>query len=224
MRRFIPRYKIRTILLLLAIFACVLAIGDRARRIHLAAKLIDANGGDVWLGDTLYSGDGLGIQPRTRSQLIFDRTKIVAKLLCGGKTTLWICSIPDERERSVRAIEILRPEAITFEVLGDTDRTWLLNQFSDLEIVSVGTPDDDKNHPSHGVVNKLQNIHETTESVTPKEFIRSMEMAERLLAEQPELSYRLKRYKTLIGYPEHGEMGRLLDRETGRIIYLPWPK
>ena len=44
------------------------------------------------------------------------------------------------------------------------------------------------------------------------------------LAQNPKLSYRLQRYETLIGYPVQGEMGRMRDNDTGRIIYLPWPK
>jgi len=225
MRRFLPRFKIRTLLLLLALVSCVLAIGDRARRIHYAAKFIQANGGDVWLGETLYTGGGLGTRPRRTSQLIFDRAKIVSNLICGGETELWVCFIPEDREPFVQALELLRPKAINFDVLGTTDRAWLLKRFTKLELGSVCTPDHDAENPwSDEGVEMPQNIQATTESVKRREFVRSMELVERWFAENPRTAYRLERYETLIGYPDHGEMGRLLDHETGRIIYLPWPK
>ncbi len=212
-------------LLLVTIVACTLALGVSAIRIHYAAEMVEANGGNVWLGETLYTGSGFGVPKRTNAQVISDRARIMCNLLCGGKTELWVCYLPNERDEFCRSIELLDPSDITFEVLGETDRSWLLNRFPHLKPGAIHAPKQaDRNHMHTQVISEPLENQAARKEDGRQEFIESMEAFDAFLAQNPKLSYRLQRYETLIGYPVQGEMGRMRDNDTGRIIYLPWPK
>lgn len=223
--RFVPRFRIRTLMVMVAIMSCLFAVGHKARRIHCAAELIEANGGNVWLGETLYSGQRLGTQTRTPTQLLVDRTQIVVNLFRGEETDLWVCFIPEDRQSFVRTIETLRPKSISFDVLGANDRAWLLKRFAKIKIGNADRKaPEEKHHALDEVAQRTTNRGSTADMTRQDNFTRTIEMVERMLAENPRLAYRLERYEPIIGYPNHGEMSRLLDRDTGRIIYLPWPK
>jgi hypothetical protein len=222
-----PRFRIRTLLVLIAIIACVLAVANRAWRIHYSALLIEVNGGNVWLGETLYSGERRDARPRTSTQLLLDRARVVTDLIRGAETDLWVCFVPEDRKTFAQVIELLRPKSISFDVLGASDRQWLRRRFPELNIRTVqrkDNDDDDEQPLLASDVKRPSNSAASAEIARRDPFIHTLELIEQMLAEDYRLAYRLERYEPLIGYPDHGEMGRLLDRDTGRIIYLPWPK
>ena len=222
MRRLL-RYRIRT--LLLAVLACagLMAIYLHAKRIHHAARFIEAHGGDVWLGDTLYSGAGFGgVKPRTNTQQRLTQIRVIVSVLVGQETELWVTSIPEQRDEFLENIDLLNATSINFGVLGETDRTWINNRLPSLAVSADCGSDSTTDLETLPLKNPL--VESRSTPVAQDEFVNSMLAIEAILEANPQLNYRLDRYETLIGYPIQGKMGRLLDKRTGEIILLPWPK
>jgi hypothetical protein len=221
MLRRILRYRVRTLLVAVFAIACLLATGLRVRRIHFAARLVEANAGDVWMGDELYSGAAFGnVKRRTQMQQLSTQARIIGGVLLGQATKLWVTTLPDERERFIECVDTLNASEVTFDVLGETDRKWLYSRLPRLARTANSAPNTAR------TAIDTEDLPSRTESERndQEQFIRSMEAVEAMFASNPQLYYRIDRYETLIGYPVQGEMGRIRDKHTGRTIPLPWPK
>lgn len=222
MRRLL-RYRIRTLLLAVLVCAGFMAIYLRAKRIHHAARSIEALGGDVWLGDTLYSGAGFGsVKPRTDTQQRLTQVRVIGSVLVGHETELWVTSIPEQRDKFLENIDLLNATSINFGVLGETDRTWINSRLPNVAVNADCGSDSMTDLETLPLMIPLVESRPTP--VTQDDFVSSMLAIEAMLEANPQLNYRLDRYETLIGYPIQGEMGRLLDKRTGEVILLPWPK
>ncbi|MHB0961398.1 MAG: hypothetical protein ACYC0X_34360 [Pirellulaceae bacterium] len=60
---------------------------------------------------------------------------MVTEIMLGKKPDLWICYIPDDRQRFADAMAILNPQEITFGVLGPIDLAWIHPNESILRII-----------------------------------------------------------------------------------------
>lgn len=222
MRR-ILRYRIRSLLLAVLVCAGLMAIYLHGKRIHFAARSIEAHGGDVWLGDTLYSGAGFGnIKPRTVARQRFTQFCVICSILVGHETQLWIASIPEQRDEFLDNVDLLNATSINFDVVGDTDRNWINNRLPILAVNVDSGSDSQTDLETSPVENSSAESRSTP--ARQEDFVNSMLAVNSMLEANPQLYYRLDRYETLIGYPMQGEMGRLRDKQTGKIILLPWPK
>ncbi|WP_342190285.1 hypothetical protein Pla52nx_005929 [Stieleria varia] len=217
----ILRYRIRTLLVAVFMVACLLTIGMRVKRIHYAARFIEANGGDVWMDDELYSGGGFGnVKPRTQMQQRLTQVCIMGCVLLGQETKLWVTFLPNQRERFAECVHTLNASEVKFDVLGETDRNWLYSRLPRLARIANSAP-----ISATAAIDTEDSPSQTeSERIDQERFIRSIEAVEAMFASNPQLYYRLDRYETLIGYPVQGEMGRIRDKLTGRTIPIPWPK
>ncbi|MEM1070929.1 MAG: hypothetical protein AAGI63_18630 [Planctomycetota bacterium] len=209
---------------MLTVLVCAgsMACYRRGLKIHFAARTIEAGGGDVWLGDTLYSGSGFGnVEPRTSARQTFTQIRVICGLLVGRETELWVASIPENRDEFLANLELLNATTISFDVLGERDRTWINKRLPDVTVSAVCG-----SYSRMDSVTPLSDIPSVDVPSAPSsqdEFIQSMQMIGSILEANPQLYYRLDRYEPMIGYPTQGEMGRLLDKRRDEIILLPWP-
>jgi len=217
------------------IVACLLAVAVRGWHIHTAVRRIESQGGDVWCTDVLYSGYGYVYQPRSTFTLWRDRGIILCKIMTGTPSEIWACYVPDDRELFARTLNSLNPEKITFEVLGSNDLVWVKEVCQNARICAIDGPDRETEEMPDTVVNGEEhpptapieedgqsNIVETLEQIRARQSV-VVEALEQISARHPKSTYRIGRYETVIGFPVNGEMGRLYDHHTGRVIYLPWP-
>ncbi|MHB8866318.1 MAG: hypothetical protein ACYC6N_28360 [Pirellulaceae bacterium] len=130
-----PRFGLKTLLASIAVVACLLAVAVRAQRVHNAARFVESHGGDVWCGELLYAGSDFGSTPCSTAEILWLRLSMVTEIMLGKKPDLWICYIPDDRQRFADAMAILNPQEITFEVLGPIDLAWIHPNESILRII-----------------------------------------------------------------------------------------
>jgi hypothetical protein len=225
MRLTSPRFRLKTLLASITLIACLLAVAIRAQHIHNAAHFVESHGGDVWCGELLYTGSDLGNEPYSTAKILWLRSTMVTQIMLGKKTDLWICYVPDDRQRFAHALEVLNPQEIRFDVLGPIDFAWIRACRSATRIHPANGL---KHHDQHLVPDAIRAEHHESVVDSDPETVRkgfddAVAELDRWSKEDPRSFYRLGRYETLIGYPVHGEMGRVYDHFSGRTIELPWP-
>jgi hypothetical protein len=203
------------------LIACLLPVGIRAYRIHEAASFLESLGGDVWCAGRLYSGSRESLAPLSAGEMLLVRTDIICRILLGKETSVWICYLPKDRERFAQSLACLNSQTVSCEVIGPKGLRWLRKTCPDTAIRAVNGPKEDDSHTKAASTRKVESS--SAGGTVEDKFEAAIAEIKKLEADEPELSYRLMRYETLIGYPDHGEMGRLCDKVTGRVFYLPWP-
>lgn len=250
MFRRLSRFTLRRLLIAVALICCALTVGIRARDIHRAAVWLDEAGGNVWCGDVLYSGSGYGYPDRTDARLRRDRAEIVAQILTGTQTDLWVCYVPDDRDQFAAQLRRLNPRTISFDVIGPGDRAWIRQRFPTAKLRAIsGLERKTSSRPTHARVQQpkalsawiaeqekaaddVDLLSSSTSldvaALNPDQIAAAMESSAAQLelrrGADPQFWYRVDRYRDIFCCPTQGEMGRVLDRESGRIITLPWPK
>lgn len=215
------RLTVRKLLATMTVAACVAATVAWAHRIHKAATFIESIGGDVWCFGRLYTGSDLGRPPMSACQRLWLRTSIVSQIMLGKRTDLWVCFVPDDRERFAESLTRLNPQEIMFEVLGPKDLDWIEGRCPGVTIGAVNGLE--REVPKADTAGGAPARREPT-SRTAVDIAGMVAEFDEMRAENPRLFYRLDRYETIIGYPPPGKMGMLYDKHTGRTIYLPWPR
>jgi hypothetical protein len=214
------QYTLREMLAAITVAVCVAAVASWAYRIHKAATYVESNGGDVWCSGRIYSGSDFGGPPISATRSLWLRAAIVGRIMCGTHTDLWVCFVPGDRERFAESIELLNPRMITFEVLGPKDLEWVRGRKPGVEIAAFDGLQKEPAQPP--IVRKDKEIPNSGRP-SPADVARILAELDRMRAENPQSSYRLDRYETVIGFPPSGAMGMIYDKHTGRTIVLPWP-
>ncbi len=214
-------FTLRELLAAITLAACVAAVTSWAYRIHKAATYVESQGGDVWCSGQLYSGSDFGGSPISATRKLWLRAVIVSRIMCGTNTDLWVCFVPDDRERFAESIKLLGPRKITFEVLGPKDFDWVRGRNPGVKISACdGLPIEPAQLP---IVRREQASHKSAPPSTA-DVARILAEFDRMRAENPQSTYRLDRYESVIGFPPPGKMGVIYDKHTGRTIFLPWPR
>ena len=119
-------------------------------------------------------------------------------------------------------VKRLNAASIHFDVIGAAERNWIEEELPSLVVHGY-----DSAESAPGEDQLFSEDLPASEAATGSaqvDFVSSMRAVEAMFDASPQLFYRLDRYETLIGYPAQGEMGRLRDKLTGEIIFLPWPE
>lgn len=217
MKQIFPQFKIRTMFCIVFLFATSFFVVIQSWRLHNAAKLVQAAGGDVWCAGYRYPDvvdfDG---SHGAVCKVLLQRAMVTSRILMGTRTQLWLNAIMQDDNNITCAIVALNPEVMHFEVLGPNDFTRMRHLFPSVEISSAcglarrenAKNRDTKTHVSH----------------IARDRVHRFRAAEAMLSEDPQQMYRIDRYETIIGYHEDGAMGSLRDKHTGRVTILPWPQ
>lgn len=218
MKLTLPRFRLKTLLSSIAVIACLLAVAVRAQRIHDAARFVESHGGDVWCGELLYTGSDFGATPCSITEILWLRLRMVTQIILGKKTDLWICYVPDDRQRFADALRVLNPQEITFDVLGPIDFAWVRACRPATSIYPALGPerDDQDAVPDATPAEGSATVANLDQEAVRKRFDDAVAEMDRLRAENPRLFYRLDRYEVIFVYPDHGEMGHRYDHFTGR--------
>ena len=120
--------------------ACLLPVGIRAYRIHEAASYLESHGGNVWCDGQLYSGARESLAPLEASEVLLARTDIICRVLFGNETSVWVCYIPQDRDRFAESLACLNSQDVSFDVLGPKALSWLDKRFPDTVIRELHGP------------------------------------------------------------------------------------
>ena len=225
MKLTLPRFGLRALLSSIAVVACLLAVAVRAQRIHDAARFVESHGGDVWCGELQYTGSDFGREPYSTARILWLRSTMVTQIMLGTKADLWICYVPDDRQRFAQALEVLNPQEIRFDVLGPIDFAWVRACRPATSIYPAPVPDrnDLESVPDATPAEESATVVDSDQEPVRRRFDDGVAYLDRLRSENPRLFYRLDRYEVIFVYPDHGELGHRYDHFTGRGIELPWP-
>ena len=170
-------------------------------RVESAIVYIHSKGGDVWVNGTLCE---VG---KHRSVSIS-----ALRLMFFAQADVWVFCVPKDKSKFMAAICSVRPTNLHFDSIAKQDWTCIQEHLPKVRI----------NVPAH-LSNELssQSIPEIVDLSRKQQFENALLSFEKEQLEDPQSTYRHRRYETIIGSRSDGGTGIVFDRVTGRFFYPP---